>query len=247
MPQLSTGVFAVVLSTGLIVIFGEIVPQATISRYALVVGAKTAWIVYIFRFLLFPICFPIATTLDLILGEEMPTIWSRRELEEIIRTHEDSEESSLDADEERIILGALNFSKKKAIDIMTPKSVVFMLNKTEIINEKLLKKIKKQGFSRIPVYNKDRDHIVGVLYANDLISLKQEIPIIKIPSEQNLDLLMNKFIRLKTHIAFVYDEFGVLQGVITLEDILEEIIDKEIVDETDKIIDLRKIAKDRNI
>ena len=86
MGELSTGVIAVVVSTGLIVIFGEILPQATISRYALVVGAKTVWIVHIFRVLLFPVCFPIAKFLDWILGEEMPTIWSRRELEEIITT-----------------------------------------------------------------------------------------------------------------------------------------------------------------
>ncbi len=252
MGQLSTGVIAVVVSTGLIVIFGEILPQATISRYALIVGAKTVWIVHIFRVLLFPICFPIAKFLDWILGEEMPTIWSRRELEEIIKTHEGSGHSNLDADEERIILGAMNFSGKFVEEIMTPKSVIFMLEVGDVLDKSLLNKIKNTGFTRIPVFKKHDDDIVGVLYVKDLIGINPGIKagvicrkknILRVSTKDNLDNLLNTFIRRKVHIAFVYDEFKVLHGIVTLEDVVEEILQKEIVDEQDTVTDMRKEAR----
>jgi len=100
--SIASGVLAGIIATALIVIFGEIIPQASISRYALEVGSKTVWLVQIFIVILYPICWPIAKILDLVLGNEMPTVWSKNELEEIIRSHEDSPDYTLDADEEKI-------------------------------------------------------------------------------------------------------------------------------------------------
>ncbi|MDH3353340.1 MAG: DUF21 domain-containing protein, partial [Nanoarchaeota archaeon] len=114
---IATGVLAGIMSTALIVIFGEILPQAFISRYALEVGANTVWLVRIFIVILYPICWPISKTLDKMLGEEMSTIWSHRELKEIIKDHRKSKDSTLDSDEERILLGALSFSDKLVKDI----------------------------------------------------------------------------------------------------------------------------------
>lgn len=253
--QISTGVVAVVVSTGLIVIFGEILPQAGVSRYALLIGSKTVWIVKFFRFILFPVCFPIAKTLDWMLGEEMPTIWSRRELEEIIKTHEDSKDSAIDADEERIIIGALNFSNKKVREVMTPSTVTFMIEANRYLSKTLMREIKKNGFTRIPVYEERYDNIKGILYTKDLIGLNKKVKtskvarnknILEVDIEDNLDDLLNKFIKKKTHIALVFDEFGTFQGIITLEDVLEEILQREIVDEADSYSDMRKVARDMN-
>ena len=250
--QLSTGVMAVVFSTALIVIFGEILPQATISRYALVVGAKTVWLVKIFRIILFPICVPIAFFLDWMLGNEMPTIWSRRELEEIVKSHGGSKDSDIDADEERIISGALNFSNKKVDEVMTPRSVAFMLEEKEVLDQKLLNKIKKNGFTRVPVYRGEKDKVVGILFVRDLIGLKLEKKVkavckknnfLKVAVEDNLDYVLNRFLTKKIHLASVFDKFNVLQGIISLEDVLEEIIKKEIVDESDVAVDLRRVAR----
>ena len=105
--DIASGFMAGILATGLIVIFGEIIPQATFSRYALAVGAKTAWLVKIFMVILSPICYPTSWILDKALGEEMTSIYSKKELMKIVEEHESSTESSLDADEERIIKGAL--------------------------------------------------------------------------------------------------------------------------------------------
>ena len=109
--DIASGLVAGVLSTGLIVIFGEIIPQAIFSRYALSLGAKSVWLVRIFIFLLYPIAYPISWILDKALGDEMATIWNKQEIQEIIKHHENSEESEIDHDEERILLGALSFSE----------------------------------------------------------------------------------------------------------------------------------------
>ncbi len=82
--SIASGFVAGLTATGLIVIFGEIVPQASFSRYALVLGAKFAWIVKVFIFILLPVCWPIAWILDKMLGEEMPNVYSKRELIKLI-------------------------------------------------------------------------------------------------------------------------------------------------------------------
>ena len=242
--DLTSGVVAGVVSTSLIVIFGEIIPQATFSRHALKVGAHTAWVVKIFIFILFPICYPIAFILDKALGKEMSTIYSKKELIEIIKEHEDSEESELDSDEERIIKGALSFSDKIAEQIMTSKPDVYMLEVSTVLNNEILNKIKEKGFTRIPVYQDSADNVLGMLYTKDLITTEagaklsevyKKVKPLVISKEKNLDHLLNMFIKSKKHLAIIQSETGKLKGVVSLEDVLEEIIEQEIIDETDNI------------
>jgi len=115
-----------------------------------------------------------AKILDKFLGEERMTILSKEEISEMIKSHEDSEESEIDNDEESILLGALSFSEKKVKEIMTPKNVVFMLEEDELLNDRILTEIKNSGFSRIPVYQEKEDKIVGVLNVKSLINLEGE-------------------------------------------------------------------------
>lgn len=250
--NIAGGFIAGMVATALIVVFGEIIPQATFARYALRVGASTAWIVKIFIFLFLPICWPIAWTLDKLLGEEMPTVYSKKELMKIVEEHEAYKESDLDADEERIIKGALSYSNKTAEEIMTPRTVVYALEAKRLLDKKTLNEIKKEGFTRIPVYKKSIDAIIGILYAKDLINVALGTPIgnicrkeknITINNDLHLDALFNLFIESKTHIAFVKDEYQGLEGVVALEDVLEEILRVEIVDETDTVVDLQKKAR----
>lgn len=251
---LASGVLAGIIATGLIVVFGEIVPQAACSRHALRVGAKTVGLVKIFIFIFYPISWPLAKSLDKLLGAELPTVWSKHELKEIIKYHEDSPQSSLDSDEERIILGALSFSEKTAADVMTPRIIVFALDEETVINEKIISVIKKQGFTRIPVYSGQLDNIIGIMYVDDLIGIKTEVKvkdlyrknnIVAVLKDEKLDTLFNKLIQARVHIAFVYDKHGMFCGVATLEDIIEEIMHVEIVDEADKVVDLRAEAKEK--
>ncbi len=249
--NISSGVVAGFVATGLIVIFGEIIPQATFSRYALKAGAKLAWLVRFFVFILSPICWPIAWALDKTLGEEMATIYSKKELMKIIEEHQGSKESDVDADEERIIKGALSFSNATAEKIMTPRTVVFMLNDELSLDKEILDKIKKEGFTRIPVYGKTRDDVWGILYVKDLINVKLGTKVKNIYRQEkilianrntHLDELLALFIKTKIHVVFIQDKYKGFEGIVSLEDVLEEIIGQEIVDETDKVVDLQKKA-----
>tara|TARA_R110001632_G_scaffold19898_1_gene59813 strand:+ start:11627 stop:12637 length:1011 start_codon:yes stop_codon:yes gene_type:complete len=255
--EIASGLVAGIISTVLIVIFGEILPQAFFSRHALTLGAKTVWLVKIFIFLMYPIAYPLSLALDKLLGEELQTLWTKKEIKEIIKDHGKGEDADLDKDEERILLGALSFSETVAKRIMTPKTVLYSLDKNTILDKVKLLEIKEKGFTRIPVYENKEDNIIGVLYAKDLIGLFIETktvgdmltnrkPILAKDS-MLLDNLMNHFIKTKIHIAIIYDSFGTFTGIATLEDVIEEIIRIEIVDELDKTVDMQQLASELSI
>lgn len=250
--SIASGAVAAVMATSLIVIFGEIMPQAIFSRYALTLGARFAWLVKIFIFVSLPFSWPIARLLDKILGSEMPTIYSKLEIAKLIEEHENLKESDIDADEERIIKGALSYSDKIVQDIMTPRTEVFLLKFDWILDKERIKEIKKTGHSRIPIYKKDEDDIVGILYVKDLVgedcqnkSVENMAKgnVIFVDHNKPLDDLLNDFKRTRNHLFVVLNEFGGVCGIVTIEDVLEEIIGAEIVDEFDQHEDLQKVAK----
>jgi len=255
--NIATGLVAGIISTALIVTFGEIIPQAFFSRHALKFGANSVWLVRIFIFILYPIAYPMAMLLNKVLGEELSTIWSKKEIEEIIRHHEDAIESEIDEDEERIMLGALAFSDMTASMIATPRPVVFALNYDMVIDDNLIKTIKEKGFSRIPLFTSANEKVnfEGILLAKDLLGVDTKAgeklrdyvrpEILEIKEDMRLDDLLNLFISSRKHLACVYDEFGVFMGVVCLEDIIEEILKTEIIDELDVAKDLRLVAAKR--
>ena len=250
--SIATGVVAAFTATALIVVFGEITPQAIFTRFSLKLGAKLAWLVRIFEIILFPVCWPIAKLLDRVLGDEIATVYSKRELMKIVEEHEDSKDSDVKEEEERIIKGALTFADKKVSDVMTPRTEIFSLPISYKINKENLNKIIKSGYSRIPVYRGKLDNVAGILYIKKLVgdkfldkkvSAAYEKKVLFVDEDKNLGEVFESFLQTKNHLFVVMDEFGVVSGVVTIEDVLEEIIGSEIMDETDKYEDLRKIAK----
>ncbi len=250
MPGLVAGLAA----TGMIVLFGEILPQAIFARYALKFGSRLAWLVRIIRFILMPISWPIAWLLDRLLGDEMPTVYSKHELIKMIEDHEDLQNSEIDEDEERIIKGALSYSDKRVRDIMTPRTEMFALPHDEPMSSRIVKDISQTGHSRIPVYKENRDEIVGVLYTKDLIKHNWQDKtvgevarkdVIFVDSDKKLDELLNSFKQTRHHLFVVMNQYGGVSGIVTVEDVIEEIIGEEIVDEFDKHEDLRKVAADK--
>ena len=256
LSSIGGGLVAGLTSTALIVVFGEIIPQATISRYALRVGAATIGLTKLFMFILWPITKPLSMLLDKFLGDELPTIWSKDELRKIIENHEDSDHSELDQDEERIILGALSYSSKTAVDVMTPRTVVYALEKSRVLNNSTLRQIRENRFSRIPVYDTKIDNIIGVLYTKDIIGIDEEDEImvkniyktnhmIKVAEGEKLDLILNKFLKKRKQMAMVLDQFGGFDGIVTMEDVVEEILGREVYDEGEQQVDHREVALER--
>jgi len=243
LSSIATGLVAGLVSTGLIVVFGEIIPQASFSRHALLVGAKMAWFVRLIILILYPLTYPISWILDKILGEEIPTVWGKKELKEIIKQSEESNKTLVDEDEERIVIGALEFSDKLVADAMVKRQDVFAFNSNELLNAPLLEKIKRISRSKIPVIN-EKGRVDGVLFVKDLITYSpdRESTVIELIRKEGyiflndqlkLDQAMNQFIQSKTVMGLVLDDRNQFIGIIALEDILEEIVQQEISDEDD--------------
>ncbi|KAI9486597.1 MAG: hypothetical protein EXX96DRAFT_549665 [Benjaminiella poitrasii] len=248
---------AVVLSTALIVIFGEIIPQSICVRYGLAIGAKTAWIVLVLMYVMYPIAYPIALLLDFFLGESHGTVYKKAGLKTLVSLHQAAHASDVDAltaDEVTIIGAVLDLKSKPVSMIMTPMKDVFTLSTKDILNEELVDKILTAGYSRIPIHTpEDKEDFVGMLLTKRLITYDPEdaLPMMHFPlnalpetspDTSCLDIL-NFFQEGKSHMALVSNKSsGGLQGalgVITLEDVIEELIGEEIIDETDVYVDVR--------
>lgn len=252
--SITAGVAGGIIATCMIVVFGEIVPQAFFSRYALQFGSKFVWVVRFFILIFYPACMPLALILDKVMGDEIPTIYSKQEIMGMITDHKKSQESDIDRDEEKIVRGALSFSGKKVEDIMTPRSAVFTLSADRKLNKTTISEIMDSGHSRIPIFEGDKDNIVGILFVKHLLQMNlaskkiSEImnpEVFYIDSEEKLDNVMNKFKKAKRHLFVVLNQFEEICGVVTIEDVIEEIIGDEIVDEFDKHEDLQIVAREK--
>jgi CBS domain containing-hemolysin-like protein len=157
------------------------------------------------------------------------------------------------AAEELSIKNILSLDVKMVKDIMTPRTVIFSLPANLTVAEAKATKA-TWPHSRIPVYEKDPEDIVGLVYrrevlealANDQddVSLARLMkPIHFVLETMTLDKLLVRFLESRTHLSVVLDEYGGVAGVVTLEDVLEEILGNEIVDETDQVVDMRELAR----
>jgi len=245
LSSLAGGVVAALSATVLIFLFGEIIPQAVLSRHAMKFGSMAAPFVKILIFMLAPITFPIAWTLDRFLGQEIPSMYSKNEIMEIVSEHEDSEHSPIDEDEERIIHGALQFSHTTVREVMTPKDKVRMYEENQRLTDPFFEEVTELGFSRYPVYSGNRENITGILFTKDLLVEEDDIAIketheafgsqfLTVRQSDKLDTVLACMLKQNLHMGIVRNRKKIFMGVITLEDIIEEIIQQEIVDEDDE-------------
>mmetsp|Transcript_17252 Transcript_17252/g.56065 ORF Transcript_17252/g.56065 Transcript_17252/m.56065 type:complete len:874 (-) Transcript_17252:45-2666(-) len=212
--SLFDSIFGLFISTGLIVIFGEILPQATCSRHALRVGATTVPLVKFFMFLLYPVAGPLAKMLDLLLSEDVGTVHTRNEMLQYMKVH--VQRGELDTESGNVMKGALEMKEKPISDVMTPLEDVYMLPANTTLNFSTVRDIFEHGFSRVPVFKGERENIVGLLFVKDLIFVdpEDETPIssllsifkrgVQIVDETNtLDDVLRIFKRGRGHLALV--------------------------------------------
>ncbi|GAM27268.1 hypothetical protein SAMD00019534_104430 [Acytostelium subglobosum LB1] len=250
-----SGLMGFMMSTVIILLVGEIIPQATCARHALAIGAHTIWIVYIFICIFFPFSYPISKALDLILGSEMGTIYSRQQLKKLLDIHSaHSLESGVSRSDATLLSGVLDFASKTVSDIMTSIDNVTMLDIETKLDIQVLTSILENGHSRMPVYEGDRTNIVGCLHIRDLVILNPEenVPLrtvlgmfhrqlLKTWHDTPLEQMLNEFKTGKSHMAIVHkvnntgdgDPYYENIGIVCLEDVLEEILQDDIFDEAD--------------
>ncbi len=196
------------------------------------------------------ITLPLGRVFDRFLAEQ-PVVLTRDELVHMLSAVSPPD-TDLSADELRIIKHAMSFGEKKVIDIMTPRSVVVSVKEDDILGARLLDELHKSGHSRFPVFSADGEAVVGILYIRDLLEAKDgqvkrlmHKPVHFVNENRELDHVLQAFIRTKQHMFLVVNSFAEITGLITIEDVVEQILGKPIIDEFDKYDSMRDVAEAR--
>ncbi|KAF2396936.1 DUF21-domain-containing protein [Trichodelitschia bisporula] len=243
-----------------IVIFGEVVPQSICVRYGLPIGAFMAPVVLGLMWIMAPIAYPTAKLLDYLLGKDHGTMYKKAGLKTLVMLHRtlgSHPDERLNQDEVTIISAVLDLKEKPVGSIMTPMDDVFTLSADTVLDEEMMTTILSEGYSRIPIHAVDNpQNFIGMLLVKMLITYDPEdcarvrdfqlatLPETR-PETSCLDIV-NWFQEGKSHMVLVSkapgESYGAL-GVVTLEDVIEELIGEEIVDESDVFIDVHKAIR----
>ncbi|SHF94129.1 protein involved in gliding motility GldE [Flavobacterium fluvii] len=229
----------VILVTFLILLFGEVLPKVYASRNNIKFAKWVAYPVVVLDKLLSPISLPmrkVTIYLHNKLGKQK-TNFSVDQLSQALELTDTEDTSS---EEQKILEGIVTFGNTDAKQVMSPRMDIFALEIEESF-QSIYSKIIEKGFSRIPVYRDNIDQIEGVLFVKDLLRHidKDEFDwktLIRepffIPENKKIDNLLKDFQNMKSHLAIVVDEYGGTSGIVSLEDIIEEIVG-DISDEFD--------------
>ncbi|KAH0577635.1 Transmembrane domain-containing protein [Spironucleus salmonicida] len=291
----------IIISTIVVVIFCEIIPQGLMTKYKMELCGIFAPFVWFIIFQTFILSYPLARILDLILGKEDHEKYSREELVQLIAIHSmeefhegthqpqiasrdedkdlficqaarssinrvsfieqqlqkelqqaEQQQEKLTYDEVSVVCGILKIHEKVAKDIYTPLDQMYMLDYNKIIESSTFSEIYENGYSRVPIYLRDRNNIVGVLLTKQLIKysplvsidlrsldIRSQVPLL--PEQLSLIDVLHEFQKGSAHMGAVVSdkEFKVI-GFITLEQVLEQILQEEIFDEYDVLRETRK-------
>jgi CBS domain containing-hemolysin-like protein len=244
------GLFSAIM-TLMILFLSEIVPKTVGALYWSTLARPTAVFVFSLIYLLYPIVWVSEKLTKFISRGKNMHIFSREEFIAMARLGEQS--GHLPYEESRIIRNLFRFGSLNASDIMTPSTVIFALPEG-ITVKMVMKDVVKSPFSRILLYKEDIDDTTGFILRDDILlrkaqgkdeeilkSMKRDIA--AIPETISVSLLLERFLKEREHIALVVDEHGATRGLVTLEDIIETLLGAEIVDELDKIEDMRILAR----
>lgn len=236
--------------TFLIILLGEIAPKIVGERYAGPYARSMAGFVGILRLVFKPF---IALT-ALITRPIASSVTSMRVSEEEITllAHIGHRHGAIQESEQRMINSVFQLNDIPARDIMTPRTVVFALHADASLAE-IANDLYSASVSRIPIYEENLDDIIGIVHIRDILSalakdqgsrtLREFVsPVPFIPDTARADVLLHSFQKNREHLAIVVDEYGGVAGVISLEDILEQLVG-EIVDEYDSDVDMRLKAR----
>lgn len=236
----------VIVLTFMILILSEITPKVIAINNPLKSARQVSPFIYVLFKLLTPLSSLIANS-TLSLEEKLPKPDSKMTSEDIMTMAEVSEqEGSIRSDEREIIENVIEFGTTTVREIMTSRVNIVAISTDNSLNE-VLQLIREKGLSRMPIYENDLDNILGVIHSKDVLPyINSDIErttinwrtiarkALFVPSTKKVDDLLRDFQQEKTHIAIVVDEYGGTEGLITLDDILEEIVG-EISDEYDDV------------
>ncbi|WP_275315083.1 gliding motility-associated protein GldE [Tenacibaculum bernardetii] len=221
----------VVLVTFLILLFGEVLPKVYATRKSMQFASFMAKPIQVLNILLTPLSTPLIK-LTSIVENKLGNKNNNLSVERLSQALELTSSGATTKEEQKILEGIVSFGNTETVQIMKPRTDVCAIA-DDTSYEEVLKMILKNGYSRIPVYHENIDNIKGVLYAKDLLAYlnKKSFQWQKllreaffIPENKKLDDLLSEFQEMKKHLAIVVDEYGGTSGIVTLEDVIEEIV-----------------------
>ena len=221
----------VVLITFLILLFGEVLPKVYASRNSLKFSSLMAKPVHILSTILSIFSIPLIR-LTGIVEKRLGGKNSDFSVEKLSQALELTSDETTTKEEKKILQGIVTFGNTETVQIMKPRIDIFALSDEESYKD-VLEKIVKKGYSRNPVYHESIDNIIGVLYAKDLLEHLEKTNFkwqnllrdpFFVPENKKLDDLLSEFQEKKNHLAIVVDEYGGTSGIVTLEDVIEEIV-----------------------
>ncbi len=231
--------------TVLVILFGETIPKITAKKNANRLSLQNARFLNALRVLLKPLIWVVVALISLLTrgmkGETEESEEAVEELQSIIETAED--EDVLDEDQSELVQAAIDFSEISAMEVMTARVDVAAIDIDDDWEE-ILEQIEEAPFSRLPVYEGSIDNIIGVLYLNHFLKALTEdgradirkllMPPCYVYKTMKLPAVLSQLRRARQHLAIVSDEYGGTLGVLSMEDVLEQIVG-EIWDETDTV------------
>jgi putative hemolysin len=232
-------ILEVVVITFLILLFGEILPKIYASRNRVKFAKLMAYPIKVLDVLFSPLSLPmraITLTIHSRLGKQK----SNLSVDQLSQALELTSHQDTSAEEQKILQGIVSFGNTDTKQVMKPRIDIFALS-TQDTFEEIIPQIIEKGYSRIPVFNENIDNIQGILYVKDLLPYTNKTNVIWtellrnpffVPENKKLDDLMSEFQERKVHLAVVVDEYGGTSGLISLEDVIEEIVG-DISDEFD--------------
>ncbi|XP_050567900.1 metal transporter CNNM1 [Cygnus atratus] len=250
----------VLLCAAAVFLGGEVLPYSVCSRHGLAIASRTLCLTRLLMLAAFPLCYPLSRLLDWALRQELSVFSTRERLLETLRAA--GPHGDLVREELAMVQGALELRTKVVEDVLTPLADCFMLRADAVLDFATVSEILRSGYTRIPVYEGNRrDNIVDLLFVKDLAFVDPDDctplqtvtrfyrrPLHCVFNDTRLDTLLEEFKKGKSHLAIVQrvnnegegDPFYEVMGIVTLEDVIEEIIKSEILDETDLYTDNRK-------
>jgi putative hemolysin len=240
------GWLTIIVATPVLLLFGEAIPKIIGKTYSMRVSSMVSPFMTLIQRVAFPAVVILEGISGLILGSfrKKETAESDALMEVEFRSLVDAghEEGIIDAGQRDLIHRVFDLADTPVEDIMTPRVDMFCLP-VSTSPEALRRKIIEQGYSRVPLYGTGPDDIVGILYARDLLGLMAEgktpasaEPLLRkpyfVPEERSAEQVLRDFQKRNMHVAFVVDEYGGISGLVTMEDILEELFG-DIYDERD--------------
>ncbi len=250
--EASFGIVSAVL-TLLILVVTEIIPKTIGARYWRSLARFSYFVINIMVIITYPLVLMSAVITRVFSKSNDEQTTSREEIAAL--TNIGADEGVFSEKEHKILQNILKLKNLKAEQIMTPRVVLVTADENLRLNE-FLKKKDYLKYSRIPVYNENEENITGYVFRQEvmeklaqdkhLLQLKDiKRNILIVPETLVLFSLWEKMLENKEHIALIVDEYGGVDGIVTMEDIIESLLGLEIIDEKDTIVDMQKYARER--